>query len=179
MMQRMRVKRLLILGLILGALQALAADKARELEWDDLMPPNWDPLVQLKKFFSEENQALDDTSPQAAKIMSDYLNAGANAPIVPALNGTQVKLPGFVVPLDFEEQELKEFLLVPYFGACIHVPPPPANQVVYVKTSKPYRLGEMSDAVWVVGKLSTEAFANDVGNAGYTLQATSIEAYKE
>ena len=87
------------------------------------------------------------------------------------------QLPGFIVPLDFEGMETSEFLLVPYFGACIHVPPPPSNQIVYVKTVAGYPLKELFDPVWVTGEMRTQAYLNEVGDAGYTLQATIIEPY--
>ena len=100
-----------------------------------------------------------------------------SAPVVGALDGQRVRLPGFVVPLDFEDTETSEFLLVPYFGACIHVPPPPSNQIVYVKTVAGYPLKELFDPVWVTGEIRTDAHLNEVGDAGYTMQATIIEPY--
>ena len=97
--------------------------------------------------------------------------------MVGALDGRQVRLPGFVVPLDFQDMETSEFLLVPYFGACIHVPPPPSNQIVYVRTVAGYPIKELFDPVWVTGVISTQAHPNEVGDAGYTMQATIIEPY--
>lgn len=165
-------------GLLLAGTLS-AAGSPRQLEWDDLMPPNWDPLARLDALRDPATGAIEDGSPEAEELMRRFVTAGRSAPVVPALDGQQVKIPGFVVPLDFEGRELTEFLLVPYFGACIHVPPPPANQIVYVKTAKPYSPGEMFDPVWVQGTLRTQAHWNDVGDAGYTLEATAIEVYRE
>ena len=69
-------------------------------------------------------------------------------------------------------------LLVPYFGACIHVPPPSSNRIVYVKTVAGCPLKELFDPVWVTGEIRTEAHPNEVGDAGYTMQATIIEPYR-
>ena len=169
----------LALDLILTSLaQPLAAQgDPRELEWEELMPEDWDPLTGLEALMGDDVQNLADGSAQADRLMNAYQEAVRSAPVVGELNGENVRLPGFVVPLDFEGTEISEFLLVPYFGACIHVPPPPSNQIVYVKTVAAYPLKELFDPVWVTGVLSTEAHLNDVGDAGYTIQATIIEPY--
>ena len=158
--------------------QPLAAQgDPRELEWEELMPEDWDPLTGIEALMGEDVQNLADGSAQAARLMNAYQEAVRSAPVVGELDGENVRLPGFVVPLDFEGTEISEFLLVPYFGACIHVPPPPSNQIVYVKTVAAYPLKELFDPVWVTGVLSTQAHLNDVGDAGYTIQATIIEPY--
>jgi hypothetical protein len=82
-----------------------------------------------------------------------------------------------VVPLDFDAQELTEFLLVPYFGACIHVPPPPANQIVYVKSDKGIAIDKLYDAVVIQGQMETAAVASALAQAGYTLHATDVSPY--
>jgi hypothetical protein len=63
-------------------------------------------------------------SPEAMQAMRDIWD---KAPTNPAVEGMKARLPGYVVPLDTQPAGIKEFLLVPYFGACIHSPPPPAN----------------------------------------------------
>ena len=158
--------------------QPLAAQSdPRELDWEELMPEDWDPLTGLEALLGDDIQNLEDGSAQADRLMNAYQDAVRSAPVVGELDGENVRLPGFVVPLDFEGTEISEFLLVPYFGACIHVPPPPSNQIVYVKTVAAYPLQELFDPVWVTGVLSTRAHLNDVGDAGYTIQATIIEPY--
>ena len=162
-----------------GAAAAGAAGEVRQLEWDDLMPKDWDPFAKLRELMDSRTDALVDGTPEADRLMREYINAGSAAPVVAGLNGERVRLPGFVLPLDYEGTEVSEFLLVPYFGACIHVPPPPANQIVFVKSGKSYVLKELFDAVWVTGTLKTEGFNNDLGYAGYTMEATNIEPYDE
>ena len=169
----------LALDLVLTSLaQPLAAQgDPRELDWEELMPEDWDPLSELEALMGDDLENVEDGSAQAVRLMNAYEDAVSSAPVVGELDGENVRLPGFVVPLDFEGTEISEFLLVPYFGACIHVPPPPSNQIVYVKTVAAYPLQELFDPVWVTGVLSTKAHLNDVGDAGYTIQATIIEPY--
>ena len=153
-------------------------DEVRDLEWEELMPEGWDPLAELDALAGEDLQNLSDNSVRAIELFNAYQEAVRSAPVVHELDGQKIRLPGFVVPLDFEGTETSEFLLVPYFGACIHVPPPPSNQIVYVTTVAGYPLQELFDPVWVTGEIRTEAHLNDVGDAGgYTLQATIIEPY--
>ena len=155
-----------------------APDEVRDLEWEELMPEGWDPLAELDALTTGDDlEDLSDNSVQAIELFNAYQEAVRSAPVVPELDGQKVRLPGFVVPLDFEGTETSEFLLVPYFGACIHVPPPPSNQIVYVKTVAGYPLQELFDPVWVTGEIRTHAHLNEVGDAGYTLQATIIEPY--
>jgi hypothetical protein len=86
-------------------------------------------------------------------------------------------LPGYVVPLEESAQGMKEFLLVPYFGACIHTPPPPANQIVHVFSAKPVEGFHSMDTVWVVGTLKTERAESDMGRSGYRIDAIAVERY--
>lgn len=155
-----------------------APGDVRDLEWEELMPEGWDPLAELDALTTGDDvQDLSDNSVRAIELFNAYQEAVRSAPVVSELDGQKVRLPGFVVPLDFEGTETSEFLLVPYFGACIHVPPPPSNQIVYVKTVAGYPLQELFDPVWVTGEIRTDAHLNEVGDAGYTLQATIIEPY--
>ena len=165
------------LGLAVAGPPVAAQDEVREIEWEDLMPEDWDPFSKLDALMSGDIGNLSDDSAQAEMLMNAYRDAVRSAPVVGALDGWQIRLPGFVVPLDFEGTEISEFLLVPYFGACIHVPPPPSNQIVYVQTVAGYPIRELFDPVWVTGVIRTQAHLNDVGDAGYTMQATIIEPY--
>ena len=149
----------------------------QELEWEDLMPRDWDPFSGLDAFFDDDTQSLSDDSAEAVELFDAYREAVRSAPVVGDLDGRTVRLPGFVVPLDFDGTGTSEFLLVPYFGACIHVPPPPPNQIVYVTTISGYPLKGIFDAVWVTGVISTQAHLNEVGDAGYTMQAAIVEPF--
>ena len=95
------------------------------------------------------------------------------------MNGRAVRLPGYVVPLEEGREGLREFLLVPYFGACIHTPPPPANQIIHVKLDKPSRLAKSMDAVWLTGVLRTGREKTEMGQSGYRMQASGMKLYSE
>lgn len=163
---------ILALGLMLST-QSLA--DVRVLEWDDLRPE------------SERNQPLMPANPHAGMPFGpeEELMGGADpwvqstGPVVPELNGETIRLPGFIVPLEGDETKVTEFLLVPYFGACIHVPPPPTNQLVYVKYEEGIPLDIIWDAIWVTGKLNTTSFSVEEFSAGYTLEATLATPYDE
>jgi len=104
----------------------------------------------------------------------------------PALDGKTVRLPGYVLPIEFNGKQVTEFLLVPWVGACIHTPPPPPNQIVHVKTDKPLEITGQFDAVWVTGKMvsgvTREAVFITDGttdiDVGYSMRATQVERYQ-
>jgi hypothetical protein len=102
------------------------------------------------------------------------------------LAGQVVRMPGYVLPLEFSGKLVSEFLLVPWVGACIHTPPPPPNQIVHVKTDKPTEFGGLFSPVWVTGQMSTNSAKKSLTlidgtsdiDVGYSLQATQVEPYK-
>jgi hypothetical protein len=96
-----------------------------------------------------------------------------------SLEGATVRLPGFIVPLEaVKSGDVSEFLLVPYFGSCIHVPPPPPNQIVYVHTGKRAGVESIYDAYWITGKLHLQTKTTRLGATAYELSAEKIEVYK-
>lgn len=96
----------------------------REIGWDDLMPKAWDPASEFKKL---DLAKLSDDDPRARDALAKMRALMANAPVEPSLNGTAIRLAGFIVPLEEKNHRISELLLVPYFGGCIHVPPPPGQ----------------------------------------------------
>ena len=107
----------------------------------------------------------------------DYVNGKVPASLQ-ALNGKEVRIPGFIVPLEDYEEEGAEFLLVPYFGACVHTPPPPPNQMVYVRMQggKKLKFGWW-DPVWMEGTLKIEHFDSPYGAVGFQLIGTKTSPY--
>jgi len=148
----------------------------REIKWDDLVPPNWDPMKELKGL---DFGALSDADPRAAELLKKMREVWDNAPSNPALDGQAVRIPGFVVPLEETKDGLKEFLLVPYFGACIHSPPPPANQIIHVLPQTAAKGVRSMDAVWISGTLVREKTDSYMGAASYRMQARAVEPYVE
>jgi ZIP family zinc transporter len=167
------------------------AQEARyaEISWEQLRPvpdedrPGFsgldlnDPPDGDRPFFPGLNvKDLADNDPRALEALEEYLAGSQNASANMLLQGKSVKLRGFVVPLERERGSgLKEFLLVPYFGACIHTPPPPSNQIVHVTLEQPVEDIESMDTVAVYGRISvTPGFAEAV-RTGYAMQADRVE----
>ena len=107
--------------------------------------------------------------------------------VVEDLDGTLIRMPGYALPLEHSGTGVREILLVPYVGACIHTPPPPPNQVVFAKLDEPYVSKGLFDPVWITGRMrvvdsKSELFLVD-GRAsvdsGYTIEVDRIEPYEE
>jgi hypothetical protein len=148
----------------------------RTIGWEVLVPADWDPMKDLKGL---NLSILSDADPRATAALAKLREAWDNAPINPAVVGQTVRLPGYLVPLEETKDGLKEFLLVPYFGACIHSPPPPANQIVHVLPKVPAKGLRSMDTVWVTGVLTGARTDSYMGMSGYRIEATQVTPYAE
>ena len=146
------------------------------INWDELVPADWDPF---KDFKGADMAAMNDSDPRAQQMLQKMRALWDNAPVNPGLVGKRVRIPGFVVPLEDSKDGLKEFLLVPYFGACIHSPPPPANQIIFVAPQSPAKGLRSMDAVWISGVLKTDRTDSYMGVASYRIEAVSVAPYQE
>jgi uncharacterized protein len=145
-------------------------------DWDVLMPKNWDPMKDFKKL---DLSKMKDSDPRTQELLQRLRDAWNNSPTEPSMNGKPIRIPGFIVPLEVVRHQITEFLLVPYYGGCIHVPPPPSNQIIHVFPPKPLQKGMASmDAVWISGVLESFPSDTDMGSAGYRMKADIIEPYK-
>jgi len=126
------------------------------------------------------------------KLLSKYQSwkntiAKRNKIVNPDLNGQRIALAGFLLPLEFSAEGVTDFLLVPYVGACIHVPPPPANQIVFVRLSKKFKVEDLFTAVWVRGTMKTKASSKTLAlvdgtadiSIGYHIDGGSADIYRE
>jgi hypothetical protein len=133
----------------------------------------------MKDFKGIDFNILSDADPRAATLLKKLREAWDNAPTNPALEGQGVRIPGFVVPLEEGKDGMKGFLLVPYFGACIHSPPPPANQIIHVLPKTPVPGLRSMDPVWVSGPLVAARTDTYMGAGGYRIEAQKVEPYNE
>jgi hypothetical protein len=182
----------LLLGLTLdlalvapGPAPVHAVEAPLDLKWSQLVPPV--PPAPPKSFLAGRPPGLTNPAnphagapaaplPPEGRWMSGPVKSGeAPAPVVTALDGKRVRIGGYVVSLDFDATRVKEFLLVPFVGACIHVPPPPANQIVYVKSAKGFDVSGMFEPVWVTGTLKVSTAFTGLAEAGYSLEAEAVE----
>lgn len=169
-----------------------AGDAVRDIAWKDLVgqaAPQ--PPPRQKTFFSGSTPTAGVATGEIApppppmaegKWMSrgrKQPGAGQPANVVKDLDGQLVRIGGYVVPLDFDATQVKEFLLVPFVGACIHVPPPPTNQIIYVKAERGFDVQGSFDPVWVTGKLKTEMQFTGLAETGYSIDADKVESRKE
>ncbi len=166
-----------ILLLLSTPLPVSAGEPAMELDWDSMIPDDYRP-DKIMAQFGDVNE-LEDDDPRALKIRKDLEEAFSKAPVVESLDGKRVRLPGYAIPLEGDGEKISEFLLVPYYGACVHVPPPPANQTVYVRVPKgDAKIRRAFDTVYVTGTLSAKPFDSEMATAGYQLEAEEVELYK-
>jgi len=152
-----------------------AADTGiRALEWTDLSPPL---SPEAKSAAVELNYRIDQMSDdEISKAMAAIDREGDV--LVSELDDTNVSLEGYLVPLDFDAKEVSEFVLVPYFGACIHVPPPPPNQIVYVNFRKGLAMSEFEEKMYypfrVDGRIKAARATTELAEVGYQLTASDI-----
>jgi len=153
----------------------------KTIDWNDLMPDPWVKEMTKDMAAMSKLSYLQDSSDEATKAMSAIRKKLDEAPIVKTQLNKKVRIPGYAVPLDAERSDKREFLLVPYFGACIHTPPPPANQIVLVRPtaqSKIKKMPESMDVLWVEGELKEGRVSTGQGVSGYLLEAVSIAPYE-
>lgn len=164
-----------LLSVFLIPIQAVASGESSspkqsdilQLEWIDLIPDNERNLVDsvgMPLQLSHEEDA-----PEQSKLGG----------VRQELNGSIVKIPGFVIPLEGDENVVTEFMLVPFLGACIHVPPPPPNQLIYVRFKAGAPVQELWDVVYIVGRLKTETVSHELAEVGYVIEGMAVEVYDD
>lgn len=160
-------RRAILLGLAAAGLAGRAiAEAVVDLGWRDLLPADTSSLPgNLSGIVPHDESSLAAQQPVSTGIRMDW-------------NGQVVRLSGFVVPIDYKGTGVTAFILVPYVGACVHVPPPPANQLVFVTTAKPYESSGMFEAVTVTGMFGTASTSTQLAEIGYALSADEIRPYR-
>lgn len=156
-------RRLVLTGLAAStfAPHIAAADEVIDLEWKDLLPKDAPIPDALKGVIDHNSTSLVSQQPVSTGVRTDW-------------NGQVVRLPGFIIPIDFDGTGVSTFILVPYVGACIHVPPPPANQLVLVTSETPYGSSGLFEAVNVTGVFGVSSNVTELADIGYTIEADSI-----
>jgi uncharacterized protein len=210
---------LLIAHVLCFLATACLGSDIREVQWDDLvpeLPPYENPLtglteeetgfieyiIYLREYLPEkvtpEDQEYYDEMIKALSILKEKgidvdkiiaLRRSRNFAVNSELDGKQIRLAGYLLPLDMSGNTVTDFLLVPYVGACVHTPPPPPNQIVHAvsATSTPYEIDELFKPVWVVGRLEVKSLSKEVPfsdgssdiDIGYSLSVEKIGEYKQ
>lgn len=159
-----------VLCLCLTGLAVLSATAGeREIDWLELMPA--------------EDLALLESMPEIVHegdgpaLLPDEIMTGR---VVPEMANVRGRIPGFVVPLKTTgDMKILEFFLVPYYGACIHVPPPPPNQIIHVTYRPGFYLDVLYEPVWVEGTLEIHRTEHDVGTSAYSMVADKVTPYEQ
>ena len=160
-------RKLITSALASAALPRTALAKTpTEITWDDLIPPG----VPYSEIVAAGE--MDETN----DIWQPIFDENATK-LNPVLDGAYIKMPGYIIPIDQSTDGVNSFVLVPYVGACLHTPPPPANQLVFVTTNKPWPSDNLWDAVWVTGQMQHELQSTEVAETGYLLKAEEMETY--
>lgn len=146
--------------------RAALAKTPTEITWDDLIPPG----VPYSEIVAAGE--MDETN----DIWQPVFDENATK-LNPVLDGAYIKMPGYIIPIDQSTDGVTSFVLVPYVGACLHTPPPPANQLVFVTTNKPWPSDNLWEAVWVTGQMQHELQSTEVAETGYLLKAEEMETY--
>lgn len=168
--------------------KTLPASAFKVIEWVDLMPKeDLKALLNPPSYVTgvEDGSSEDQISSQIQNTLATasddrYQQALASTRIIPEMEGQAIRIPGFIVPLEFDdEQTITQFFLVPFFGACIHVPPPPPNQMIFVNYPKGLKMNVLYGPQWISGTLKTTLVENEMATAAYSMQMQSFEAYTE
>jgi hypothetical protein len=181
------VKITLLVLMLTSPMAISATTEYQEIEWTDLIPKDdldllLNPPAQLLEI---EDGSAQDSITAASNSKQDeeverYLNALSSSRIVEKYKKKLIKIPGFVVPLSSEDQrKITEFFIVPYFGACLHMPPPPPNQIIYVKYKQGIELKSLYEPFWFTGILMIETVENSMGSSAYSLHLNDINPYEE
>ncbi len=150
---------------IAGFPGTLVAETVMHLDWEDLIPGAEPRMTRALRGLVSHSEGATING-RSTGIRSD-------------LDGQQVHLNGFIVPTEYRGRGVTAFVLVPYVGACIHVPPPPANQLVFVSSSEPYESSGLFEAVSVTGIIGAEFVKTDIAAIGYSLVAEKIESFSQ
>jgi len=165
-----------------------ARDNFTTVDWEALIPAEdleaiLDPpdyILQIEDGSVEDQvaNAVRSAMNKDKSAIDSYEKALISTNIIEEMHGKDIRIPGFVVPVEFtDDQQITSFFLVPYFGACLHMPPPPPNQIIFVETEHSFPLNALYDPVWISGKLSTELFEDQIATSAYTMQMAYFELY--
>ncbi len=167
---------------------AAGAQQFSTIEWVELIPPhvleilmNPPSYMQDIQDGSEEDQISSQIKNTIAAASDDaYQQALVSTEVNADMNGAMVRLPGFIVPLEFDDNQIiTQFFLVPYFGACIHSPPPPPNQIVLVDSPDGLAMEALYTPFWISGEMKTVVSENDMATSAYSMTLMDYEIYTE
>ena len=167
---------------------AEASDDYNEIEWTELMPADdLQALLNPPEFLADIEdgssndrvEALGDLG-ESGEQTKRFEEALKSTRVIEAFDQQRIRIPGFIVPLESnEQQQVTQFFIVPYFGACLHLPPPPPNQIIYVEYSDGLEVTTLYDPYWFEGTLVIDHTQKELGDSAYTLRLDDAYIYEE
>lgn len=167
--------------------EILPASAFMSAEWADLIPTDdLDALLNPPSYIDEivdgsaEDQLSNTLKNDIENTNGDrYQQALTSTRVKSMINNVAIKIPAFIVPLEFDDQlRVTQFFMVPFFGACLHQPPPPPNQTIFVDYPQGFVLESLYDPYWISGVITTSLVENDMATAAYTLDMHAFELYE-
>ena len=168
---------------LLALLVVAPAQAAETITWETLAPAVGKPVVMPEgemrgqpprdtfdgsdeewKLFLEDITFMKEMQPQGGLLNS-------------SLDGREVKIAGYITPVGFDGEDVTEFLFVPFLGACIHVPPPDANQIIHVTDAKGVKIDDMYEPAWLTGTLRAQPVSTVLADVGYRMESGTISAW--
>jgi len=181
-----RLFKSLLIFFIFGLSNTVLAEP-KVIEWEDLSPAKGRG-VKLKLDTKAPVRGTPDISEfdGSKEQLDNFLDdmkfmkemQGDSGYINIDLNNKEIKIAGYISPIAFDGDNVTEFLFVPYRGACIHVPPPPANQIIYVKSAKGLKADKIWAPQWITGILLANSVSTIVADVGYSIQNASVTPYR-
>lgn len=168
--------------------ETLPASAFMSAKWIDLIPKDdLDALMNPPDYIADiaENSAEDQLKNTFKNTKGNseedrYQQALVSSRVISEINNVPVRMPAFIVPLEFnDERRVTQFFMVPFFGACIHQPPPPPNQTIFVIYPQGLTLDSLTDPYWISGILKTSLVENEVAIAAYTMEMHDFELYTD
>ena len=173
---------------LFSTLNPTQAANYEEIDWVALMPEDdLSALLNRPEFLNDiaDGSAADSVDDFASKQLEDeqaqrYQQALVSTRVIEAFDGKAIRIPGFIVPLEQnDDQKAKAFLVVPYFGACLHMPPPPPNQILYVEYEEGIAVENLYDPYWFEGTVKIDNHESALGTSAYSLVLDSFALYEE
>lgn len=173
---------------LFSTLNPTQAANYEEIDWVALMPEDdLSALLNRPEFLNDiaEGSAADSVDDFASKQLEDeqaqrYQQALVSTRVIEAFDGKAIRIPGFIVPLEQnDEQKATAFFVVPYFGACLHMPPPPPNQILYVEYKEGIAVENLYDPYWFEGTVKIDNHESALGTSAYSLVLDSFALYEE
>ena len=175
------MRTILAFSLVLLALPAFAA---QTITWETLAPKTGPKIVidaSAQRLGEVDRSDFDGSEEDFDFFVEDMeLMRSMQAPggrLNAALDGKEVRIPGYVTPIAFDDENVSEFLFVPFLGACIHVPPPEANQIIHVTNAKGISAKDVWQPMWLTGRLEAKPVGTVLADVGYRMREAVVSAY--